>query len=198
MRASRCRIGSSRPTARIRSFAWASLSDSPCSAGPVFRFRTTLPSNMAGCCARKATRVRNCVGAIWRASRPPSSTAPASGSTSVASARANVLLPLPEGPWMATASPDRTRIDARSRIRRPSRTTTSSRASSVEVISRKPQSPVAWSCPNLTGPRRPPSGGSDRRRQRVDERRATAERRLCRIEEHRAQRTLHHAGALRN
>src|SRR2546425_423688 len=150
VRASRCRIGSSSPTARINSLARTLLSDLPWTCGPASRFRRTLPSNIAGCCARKATRVRNCVGVIRCASRPPSNTAPASGSRRVARARANVLLPLPEGPWMATASPGGTRIDAPSRILRSSRTTTSSRASRVEVISRLPQSLVAWPWWNLT------------------------------------------------
>lgn len=165
VRASRGSMGSSSPTASTSSSACASSSDLPCSAGPAPRLSRTVPSNIAGCWARNATRVRNCVGAISRASWPPSSTVPASGSTSVARARASVLLPLPEGPWMATVSPGRTRIDALSRIRRPSRTTKSSRASSVEVISSKPvrrasASGAGNACPrgSSCGPSRPDRG----------------------------------------
>src|SRR2546422_763143 len=193
VRASRCRIGSSSPTARINSLARTSLSDLPWTCGPASRFRRTLPSNIAGCCARKATRVRNCVGAIRCASRPPSSTAPASGSRRVARARANVLLPLPEGPWMATASPGGTRIDAPSRILRSSRTTTSSRASRVEVISRLPQSLVAWPWWNLTvraiAPPGDPTGAVIV---------TTSDEGVCRIRNPRAQTILHLGRSLRN
>src|SRR5438132_1643693 len=193
VRASRCRIGSSSPTARMSSLARTSPSDLPWTCGPASRFRRTLPSNIAGCCARKATRVRNCVGAIRCASRPPSNTAPASGSRRVARARANVLLPLPEGPWMATASPGDTRIDAPSRILRSSRTTTSSRASSVEVISRLLQSLVAWPWWNLTvraiAPPGDPTGSVIV---------TTSDEGVCRIRNPRAQTILHPGRSPRN
>src|SRR5437016_2595874 len=193
VRASRCRIGSSSPTARMSSLARTSPSDLPWTCGPASRFRRTLPSNIAGCCARKATRVRNCVGAIRCASRPPSNTAPASGSRRVARARANVLLPLPQAPGMATASPGGTRTDAPSRILRSSRTTTSSRASSVEVISRLLQSLVAWPWWNLTvraiAPPGDPTGAVIV---------TTSDEGVCRIRNPRAQTILHPGRSPRN
>ena len=132
---SSCRVSKSpvsvRPIAAraiSRSLAPSSSNRPRCGYLPIRTVSSAVNGCCASCCGMNAIRLARSPAAIVSRSAPSKRTSPASGFSSPAITRSNVLLPAPLGPSRPSSSPGRASRDAESRIWAPPSRTETSRA----------------------------------------------------------------------